>query len=341
MEEFEVIIIGAGPAGLKCAEILGASGRSVLVLEKNKVVGPKVCAGGLTKKTFEYLNLPDSLIEFRSASVWLHLENKKIRLTEKDDFIYTVDREKVGQWQAAKLRAYPNVRVETGAFVSEIGADYVQVGERKIAYRFLVGADGSSSVVRKYLGLSAKGIGVGLQYLIPNNNFQDLELFFRSEFFGPWYAWIFPHREYVSVGCGADPKYLPTKNLVANFQAWLEEKKIDVSGNRLEAAAINTDYRGHRFGNIFLAGDAAGLASGLTGEGIYQALVSGEEVARTIIDPKFTAPKIQEVLRDQKKHQRALWLLIRAGRFQPVVFWVGRLLLKNRHFREKIIKDFG
>ena len=45
MESFDVVIAGAGPAGLKCAETLGGSGLGVLVLERENAVGRKVCAG--------------------------------------------------------------------------------------------------------------------------------------------------------------------------------------------------------------------------------------------------------------------------------------------------------
>jgi geranylgeranyl reductase len=48
MESYDVIIVGAGPAGLRCAEVLGGSRLEVLVTEKKSVIGPKVCAGGLT-----------------------------------------------------------------------------------------------------------------------------------------------------------------------------------------------------------------------------------------------------------------------------------------------------
>jgi heterodisulfide reductase subunit A-like polyferredoxin len=47
-EKVDVLIVGAGPAGLSCAKALGDSNLNVLVLEKNKIVGPKVCAGGIT-----------------------------------------------------------------------------------------------------------------------------------------------------------------------------------------------------------------------------------------------------------------------------------------------------
>ena len=53
VKKYDVIIIGAGPAGLSAAKILAENGKTVLVLEKNKVIGPKVCAGGLTTKDFK------------------------------------------------------------------------------------------------------------------------------------------------------------------------------------------------------------------------------------------------------------------------------------------------
>ena len=49
MESFDVVIIGAGPAGLKCAETLGNSNKKVLLLEKNSKIGPKPCGGLMTQ----------------------------------------------------------------------------------------------------------------------------------------------------------------------------------------------------------------------------------------------------------------------------------------------------
>jgi 2-polyprenyl-6-methoxyphenol hydroxylase-like FAD-dependent oxidoreductase len=51
---FDVIIIGAGPAGIACAEALAGSSLSVLLVEKNETVGPKICAGGLTRMAFDF-----------------------------------------------------------------------------------------------------------------------------------------------------------------------------------------------------------------------------------------------------------------------------------------------
>ncbi len=75
---------------------------------------------------------------------------------------------------------------------------------------------------------------------------------------------------------------------------------------KAEAATINFDYRGWRFGNIFLVGDAAGLASGLTGEGIYPAVLSGETVAKTILDSAYDCGKLDTLIKKQRRHTKLL-----------------------------------
>ncbi len=69
---------------------------------------------------------------------------------------------------------------------------------------------------------------------------------------------------------------------------------------------INYDYKGHDFGNKFLIGDAAGLASGLTGEGIYFAIKSGEDVAKKIINKKYDCHNIKHILEVKSFEERIL-----------------------------------
>jgi flavin-dependent dehydrogenase len=54
MDTYDVVIIGAGPAGLNCAKKLSEADKTVLLVEKNTEIGPKVCAGGITKYTYDY-----------------------------------------------------------------------------------------------------------------------------------------------------------------------------------------------------------------------------------------------------------------------------------------------
>ncbi len=341
MKKYDVIIVGAGPAGLKCAETLGNSGKSVLLLEKNKKIGPKVCAGGLTGKDIDYLNLPSELVEHSYNEVVVHVKCVTKTIRWDNDFAYTIDREELGQWQLKKLAAFPNVEVRTGCRVSKVTPEYVIAGDEEIYYDYLVGADGSNSVVKRYLGFTNVPQGMGIQYIIPTTEFKKFEFFFDPSYFSAWYAWIFPHRDYVSIGCGASPKVLPAKELQNNFHKWLKKQKIDVSNARYEAFPMNYDFTGIEHGNVFLTGDAAGLLSSFTGEGIYQALVTGEEVAKMILTPGYVSPKMPELIHKHRRHREVLDRLIRAGKWQTAVFMSGLFFFNFRKYKEKAINLLG
>jgi len=341
MESFDVIIVGAGPAGLKCAETLGKSNLKVLLLEKNKEIGPKVCAGGLTGKDIGYLNLPDSLIDFQNNEIKLHVNNTFSLIKHENNFSYTIDRKNLGQWQLQKLNKFQNVDVRTNSLVTEISKDYIVVNSKKIKYRFLVGADGSASIVKRYLGIKSKKVAIAIQYIIPSKKYIDFEIFCDSKLFSAWYAWIFPHKNHTSIGCACNPKVLSSKELVNNFRLWLKKNKIDITEGKYEAFLVDYDYQGHEFDNVFLVGDAGGFVSGLTGEGIYQALITGEEIARLVLNPKYRSTKIDQLLKIKEKHNRILNILIKSGRFRTIVFHIGRLLLKIPYFRKKAIGLLG
>lgn len=341
MDSFDVIIIGAGPAGLKCAETLGNSKYNVLLLEKNSEIGPKVCAGGLTGKDIEYLNLPQNLIDFQYDKINIHINNSKFKVKNKDNFAYTIDRKNLGQWQLKKLKEFKNIEVRTKSRVTKIEKNFILVNDKKISYKFLVGADGSSSIVKRYLGIKSKNVGIAIQYIIPTKKYKEFEIFSNSRLFSAWYAWIFPHKNYVSIGCGCNPEIFPSIYLTRNFNDWLKKNQIDISNAKYEAFMLNYDYQGYQFENIFLVGDAGGFVSGLTGEGIYQALVSGEEIGKIILNKEYLSSKIENLLKIKKKHNKIMNILIKSGKFRTIIFYLGILLFKIPYFKKKAIGLLG
>ena len=227
MEKYDVIIVGAGPGGLQCAEVLSRSNKKVLLLEKNKIIGPKVCAGGLTRKAISFLQLSDDIIGNRFESIVFRKEDKQTRLMFGEDFVYTVDRKELGQWQLNKIKN-SNIVIRTETRVTKVSKNYIVINDtEKIYFDFLVGADGSNSIVRKYLKLKTKYIGVALQYILPKDEIksEDIQIFFNSKLFSAWYAWIFPHKKYVSIGCGYFSKVMNAKTAVRNFETWMKKIK--------------------------------------------------------------------------------------------------------------------
>ncbi len=104
MKKYDVIIVGAGPAGLRCAEILSKSTLKVLLLEKDDVFGDKVCAGGLTRKSMEILNFPDSIIEHKITRTALFSRKRKSQTNAPEPFLFTVKRQELAAWQKGLLK---------------------------------------------------------------------------------------------------------------------------------------------------------------------------------------------------------------------------------------------
>lgn len=341
MKTFDVIIVGAGPAGLRCAEELSTSTLKVLLLEKNPEIGPKVCAGGLTGKGMEYFHFPDELIEFKYNQIKLQVNHIPSTIKHDRDFAYTIDRKEFGQWQLSKIATSKNIEIRTNARVSKITPETVTVNDEIISYKTLVGADGANSIVRRFLGLKSEKVVAAIQYIIPTDKYKKFELYFQPKKFHAGYVWIFPHRNYVSIGTGCDAKLFPTSLLKENFHQWLKKHKIDISNARYEAFPINADYQGYKFGNIYLLGDAAGLASGFTGEGIYQALISGEEIGKQILNPDYQ-PDLSRLLRNQHYHERLYALSNKWGNVRVLLYFAGMFLLKfSKKWRTKFIDIVG
>jgi len=317
MEKFEIVIIGAGPAGLRAAKVLAEAGKKVLVLERNSVVGPKVCAGGAFPKVFQQ-GIPEDLIERKFNLIKIHLSGRVYEIKTKGNYLLsTIDRRNLGQWMAKEAEK-AGAKILTGSQVISIEKSLLRSGSspvgdkvrlknnREIYFDYLIGADGGTSLVRRHLGLPLK-FALCFQYTLAQY-FENLEVFYEPKLFGSGYAWIFPHQNSTKIGCGSDLKFHNGNQLKENFHSWLKTLGINYRDAKLESHIISYDYRGYQFKNIFLIGEAAGFVSGLSGAGIYAGLISGQEIAKRILNPKYR-PKTTLLLISQKFQEKVLDIL--------------------------------
>ena len=342
MRTYDVIIVGAGPAGLICAEKLIGSGMSILLIEKDSVFGDKVCAGGLTRKDMGIYDFPEEIIARKVLKTAVHSPRRFSHAETPEPIVITMDRKDLGSFQRKRLEN-SEVEVLSGLRVTEIkdGSIITSDGE-EFEYKYLVGADGYASLVRRYLKIPVKRKLIGIQYVAPiQDDDPKLEIFLDSKHFHAWYGWIFPHKEVMSVGCCCDARFLSAAKLKKNFHRWLEKRNIDVSKGEYQSAPISYDYRGVRFGNIFLAGEAAGMASGLTGEGIFQCLVSGKEVAEYIKGRDEESEQMRYVRKYNLIQLRTMKFLIYCGPLRGIIHELIIMLLNNKRFKAKINKGFS
>jgi len=307
-DKYEIVIIGAGPAGLAAAEVLAKNGREVLVFEKNKIIGKKVCGGGLSRKFLE-LNYPMKEIGDRFFdSVNYYYQEKKRKISAKSPLIVITEREKLGEYMA-NIAIKEGAKIRLDSLVERIEDGFVIVNGKKIYFDFLIGADGSNSIVRRFLNIPSKKFLFSLGYNIPKK-YKNLEIFFDSKIFGDGYGAVFSHKDYTQIGITIDSNFYTIKEARKVLDNWIKKMKFNIKNGKFMAGVINYDYRGFQFGNKFLIGDAGGFASGLTGEGIFQAILSGREVAKKIINPDYNCPGIKHILTYKFLQERILKRLL-------------------------------
>ncbi len=319
---FQTVIVGAGPGGLACARILGDHGIKTLIIERHETIGAKVCAGGITWGGL-ISRVPRDIVEKSFPVQHIITRLQKVRIEEPTPIIATVNRKKLGVHMAQQALT-AGAEIMTGWQVKGISGHTLIIEQKEsrrqqeITFDYLVGADGSHSLVRKHLGLASTRMGIGINYQI-SGDLQRMEWHLNGRFFGNGYGWIFPHADTVSVGAYVPQNVLSARQLKKGLIAWAGTLGFSLANEQAQADHINYDYQGWRFGRIFLIGDAAGLASGLTGEGIYPAIISGEETARTIIDPDHSTTIMEGLIRKHRLHSRMTDLTGSSPTFNSVI----------------------
>lgn len=317
---FDVIIIGAGPAGLECAYQFKDSKFQVLLIDRKDVIGPKFCAGGV-KDTENIVDIPEEYVK-RFDKQYSVVKDKEYTVKLFDQF-KCFEREDFGQYQLRKLKGLSNITVLNPCMVSKITAEGIETNKGNFTYKYLVGADGSSSIVRRFLGLASKTC-MGLYYNIEMKS-DRLVSYYDPSKIKLSYIWEFPHKTYNNVGIYFDTRFISSEVAKKNLQEYCDRVGYQWQGKEYAGAVINYDYQGYVFGekqNIFLIGDAGGFASRLHGGGMSNGMASGRDVARKILNPSELTPDIDRVLKTKKQEERLLNLA------EKLPIWLQTFLLK-------------
>lgn len=287
---------------MKCAEQLKNSSFSVLLIEKNKIIGPKICAGGLTGLCGKYGFSESKIRSF--TKIIFYISDKKHKEVELSFPIKIIDRYDLGQYLLDKIKDSKNITVSKETLAKEIKKDRVITNKGDFYYKYLVGADGSYSLVRRFLGLKSK-ISIGMYYEVPEI-MDNLMIYFYPKLLKSIYIWAFPHKNHTNIGIGLhlDSKHLTLKQSKKILEKFLKKNGFAYSEKEFKAAPLNSYCKGCVFGNVFLVGDAAGLVSKFIGEGISYALISGEEIGKRILKPGYEMPELKKALKIKKKEER-------------------------------------
>jgi geranylgeranyl reductase family protein len=336
MQRFDVLVVGAGPAGSAAAIHLARGGASVLLADRARFPRDKPCGGGVTGRALRQAPCDIGPVVERVVHTFeLRLHHRRsFRRTSREPLILMTQRRRldahlVEQAVAAGASFRDDARVER----IEIGAGEVtaRVGGMPVAVGVIVGADGANGVVARAAGLD-DGIvrGVALEGNVPWG-LLDADRYASTaviEFGAPagGYGWLFPKREHANLGVGGWEDEGP------NLRAHLARL---AGAYDLDPAAL-TDVRGHRLpmrrlgasvpaaDGVLLVGDAAGLVDPLSGDGIYEAFVSARLAAEAIAagDPARYPAALAGAL---DRHAGASWTAkLALDRHPAVCFWAAR-----------------
>lgn len=283
----------------------------MVLLDRHARPGGKACGGGVTREGWALGGLGGggqyafALLEVRSP-----LGSRVIDAGVP--FVEIVDRI---AWQGRLIEeaSAAGCEVRLGERLLGFEDGIARMETETVRADFLVGADGAASRVRRRLGIPSGAKVIAMQVTLSRDAAERAGLppdrpavFFDPARFESGYGWSFPAPDGIRLGCGAPSSAIGPGRLREAFRRWLAD--LGVAARRAEEAAgtIGCGYVGHRFGRVRLAGDAAGLASPVTGEGIGQALVSGAEVAREILEDGYRSEIIPALA---KRHRRTAGVL--------------------------------
>ena len=166
---YDVVIVGAGPAGLSCAKTLAGSHLSVLVIDRKDQPGIKACGGGITHLAAGF-DLPhDKIRTFEKQTVFLNRLRFTFKLAHP---LKTISRDHLAQFQLNELKNAQNIRLLFPVKVLKINQNYLETDRGNFGFTWLVGADGATSKVRKFLDLpSAFRAGFFTEVKLPKPTF--------------------------------------------------------------------------------------------------------------------------------------------------------------------------
>jgi digeranylgeranylglycerophospholipid reductase len=325
--KYDVVVVGAGPAGLTLAKTVAQLGGDVLVLEEHAEVGvPPHCTGKLSVTAVAELGLGETgaLHRVRGA-VFYPPSLIPLTITRADDQALIFDRTILDQALAADAvdagaTLYTHSRAKTFAITPEgVILHFERQGTLcDVTCRLIVGADGAASHTARVAGLYSKppsAVRIGVQRevsavsLIPGL----VDLYFGASWAPGFFAWIVPTgRDTARVGLAIQPTApLPAATYLDAFMTHHPVARQKLGGYRVLAQHTHILPTGGVLprtvaDGVVIVGDAAGQVKSTTGGGLYYGMACAK-LAGAAISQALQASSDPLLRRDGLMSYEAAW----------------------------------
>ncbi|MFC1550470.1 NAD(P)/FAD-dependent oxidoreductase [Candidatus Neomarinimicrobiota bacterium] len=302
-KQYDLIIVGGGPAGTTCGYIAAQSGLSVLILEKDRDIGmPVRCGEAVSDTGLRIFHEPQKR--------WIKSEIDRIRLvapnTTEIEFDlkakgYILDR-RIFDYDLAHFAAEQGAQIVTKAYVSSLLFDNNVVSGVKGTYlnepfeiygKLVVGADGVESRVGRWAGIKTvvkiKDMESAIQKTVSGIQVQsNMFDFYLSKNWAPGgYLWVFPKGDSsANIGLGISGKHAmngkSAHKYLDEFLAW-KYPNCSVLTTVVGGVPVAHTLKKIVADGVMLVGDAARTVNPMTGGGIISGMRSGLLAAETAV----------------------------------------------------------
>lgn len=331
MNRFDVIVVGAGPAGSTAAYRLASQGASVALLDKASFPRDKPCGGGITVRGLNHLPIDVTpVVEDRVTHVELGFGYRDRFERSADEPLVLMTQRRRLDAHLAEEAAAAGADFRDGVRVRSIDLDahgaVVATDTDRLAARVVIGADGCNGVSAKALGLGS-GVTYGVAYegnvpwgAIDQDRWRG-RMWLEFDTVPGGYVWVFPKGDHANLGVGGWGREGP--NLRGHLARLCAETGVNpdalqnVRGYRLPLRRPGARVAR---GPAIVIGDAAGLVDPMSGDGMYEAFLSSRLAAGAVMD------LLEERIPNLDNFQATLDGALSRHR---AVSWAGKLLFEQ------------
>ena len=318
MKKVDVLIVGAGPAGSMCGYLLKKVGIDSLLIDHATFPRDKICGGGLTLKTQLLLKqlMPDFKYDFNPVTnIKLNVDDAHC-VIELADPIHIVQRK---VFDNALLQHYISIGGEfmQGSFCQIQETDdqlivSLKSGEQ-IACKYVVGADGSNSLVRRYLNPDLGRRILALEQYVEKGDSHTIEIGLSKSYGAGGYYYRFPATDFDVAGYG---EYNTTKE---GYCCVMD--KMGIPEGRIRGAFISLSNDYPLNDRIILIGDAGGFANRSTSEGLFDALLTAKNAAKAITTGRSFC-EVNKLVFRRMKHEEKVTQWFYSKTFLKLLKWM-------------------
>jgi geranylgeranyl reductase family protein len=284
--QWDIAIIGGGPAGLAAAHAAASQGARTVVLERAEHPRYKTCGGGLIGTSLSTLPAGFEVpARDRIDRATFTLDGRRaftrrgagplLVMVQRDEFDAALCRAAQAVGATVRVRAMVRTIEQTHDAVRL----YLASGD-EVQARVVIGADGSAGLTGRYVGVRHDQVDLGLEVDVPTP--ADQELQWRGRLLIDWgplpgsYGWVFPKGDLLTVGViAARGQGEQTRSYLSRLLTRLGLADLEPVHDSGHLTRCRADGSPLRRGRVLVAGDAAGLLEPWTREGISFALRSG------------------------------------------------------------------